>query len=132
MQEEKKFEGRDRRSFLVDASGEELSASDLRKKPGPADEGETSHQPSGTYPVNFSSFILSLATSALIHLGEDADPTTGKKSVQLPMARQVIDLLTLLKEKTKGNLSKDEAGLVSQLLFTLRMKFIEVEKKTHS
>ena len=79
--------------------------------------------------MNFSSFILSLATSALIHLGEEANPATGEKSVQLPMARQVIDLLSLLEEKTKGNLSKEEEALISQVLFTLRIKFVEMEKK---
>lgn len=136
MEEEQKFEVRDRRSFLMDEPGEKaaeaLSSSDAKEKPGSAVEEEASHQTAETYPVNFSSFILSLATSALIHLGEEANPATGEKSVQLSMARQVIDLLTLLEEKTKGNLSKDEAGLISQLLFTLRMKFVEMEKKAHS
>jgi hypothetical protein len=136
MEEGQKFEVRDRRSFLVDELAEKvsgvLSSSDAKEKPGSKVMDERSHQAAETYPVNFSSFILSLATSALIHLGEDADPATGEKSVQLPMARQVIDLLTLLEEKTKGNLSKDEVGLISRLLYTLRMKFVEMEKLTHS
>lgn len=80
-------------------------------------------------PVSFSSFILSLGTSALIHIGEEANPATGTKQVDLPNTRQVIDLLTLLKEKTKGNLNQEEESLISQLLYTLRMKFIALEKK---
>ncbi len=80
-------------------------------------------------PVNFSSFILSLATSALIHIGEQANPATGIKQVDLPNARQVIDLLVLLKEKTAGNLNQEEGNLISQLLYTLRMKIIALEKK---
>lgn len=82
-----------------------------------------------TPPVNFSSFILSLGTSALIHIGEEANPATGRKQVDLPNARQVIDLLTLLKEKTEGNLNQEESNLISQLLYTLRMKFVALEKK---
>ncbi|MFQ5578992.1 MAG: DUF1844 domain-containing protein [Nitrospiria bacterium] len=119
----------------MDELGEKLvegkSPSGDIEKPGTTVGEKDFHQTAEGYPVNFSSFILSLATSALIHLGEDANPATGEKSVQLPMARQVIDLLTLLEKKTRGNLSKDEAGLISQLLYTLRMKFVETEKKTH-
>ncbi|MFQ5543051.1 MAG: DUF1844 domain-containing protein [Nitrospiria bacterium] len=80
---------------------------------------------SDNMPIQFSSFILSLATSALIHLGEEKDPATGKKTVQLSEVKQIIDLLTLLEEKTKGNLNKEETTLMTQLLFTLRMKYVE-------
>lgn len=81
--------------------------------------------------VNFSSFILSLATSALIHLGQEVDPVSGKTAVDLANARQVIDLLTLLEDKTQGNLNKEEENLVRQLLYTLRMKFISLEQDHH-
>lgn len=137
MEEEKGFHVRDRRSYLSDeAEGKAPGKKPLteEKKPpssqaaGPS--GKTAkQQEEGAFPVHFSSFILSLATSALIHLGDEANPATGEKSVQLPMARQVIDLLSLLEEKTKGNLSKEEEVLMTQLLFTLRMKFVETEKK---
>ncbi len=85
---------------------------------------ETVHQSS----VNFSSFILSLATSALVQLGQEADPNSGKISVDLSNARQSIDLLTLLEEKTRGNLTQEEESLVQRLLYTLRMKCISVEQ----
>lgn len=76
--------------------------------------------------VAFSAFILSLGTSALVHLGLTEDPTTGQKQVNLPMARHVIDILTMLKEKTVGNLEEDEIRLIDNLLFDLRLKFVEV------
>lgn len=82
-------------------------------------------------PVDFSSFIFSIATSALVHLGQEADSASGKISIDLPNARQGIDLLTLLEEKTRGNLTQEEENLVQQLLYTLRMKFISLEKDHH-
>lgn len=83
-------------------------------------------------PVDFSAFILSLGTSALIHLGQEVDPASGRTSVDLPNARQIIDLLTLLEEKTHGNLTQEEENLVRQLLYTLRMKFVSLEKNQHA
>ena len=133
MEEKSSFVVRDRRSSL---SSEEAPQEILEKKAaqGSFDQEASAskrdkEQPGDALPVNFSSFILSLATSALIHLGEELDPATGEKSIALPNARQVIDLITLLEEKTQGNLTKDEKTLLSQLLFTLRMKFVEAEKK---
>lgn len=76
--------------------------------------------------VAFSAFILSLGTSALVHLGLAEDPSTGQKQVNLPMARHVIDILSMLKEKTAGNLEDDEIQLMDNLLFDLRLKFVEV------
>lgn len=75
--------------------------------------------------LTFSSFLLSLGTSALINLGAEADPLSGKKEVHLPQAREIIDLLAILEEKTGGNLTREEEDLLSQLLFTLRMRYIE-------
>jgi len=79
--------------------------------------------------VAFSTFILSLGTSALVHLGLAEDPSTGRRDVNLPMARHVIEILSMLKEKTSGNLAEDESRLVDNLLFDLRLKFVEVCRK---
>lgn len=76
-------------------------------------------------PVSFASFLVSLGSSALVHLGEVPDPGTGKTSRDLVIARQTIDLLALLKEKTQGNLDDDETRLLDALLFDLRTKFLE-------
>jgi hypothetical protein len=77
---------------------------------------------------DFSTFILSLSHSALMHLGEAPHPETGEIERNLPLARQTIDLIGMLEEKTKGNLSGDEERLVAQILFDLRMRFVELSK----
>jgi DNA replication initiation complex subunit (GINS family) len=133
-EEEKGFQVRDRRAYLKDTDREKASEKVRDQKPAPTPPGQEEHShPSAeaSFPVHFSSFILSLATSALIHLGQEANPATGERSVELPSARQVIDLITLLEEKTKGNLTPEEENLLKQILFTLRLKFVEVEKKRH-
>ena len=81
------------------------------------------------YPkIDFTTFILSLASSVQIHLGLVPDPSTKQKSKNLPMAQQTINLLDLMKEKTKGNLSADEDKLFEDLLFNLRMQFVAITK----
>jgi hypothetical protein len=79
-------------------------------------------------PVSFSSFIVSLAASAMHHLGEAPDPVTRQKSVDLVLARNTIDLLGMLKEKTANNLDEEEAKLLETLLFELRSKYLEAAK----
>lgn len=79
--------------------------------------------------VDFSTFVLSLAHSALVHLGVAPDPATGKEHPpSLPLARQTIDLVSLLAEKTRGNLSGEEERLLEQLLYDLRLRYVEVSK----
>lgn len=75
--------------------------------------------------LNFVSFIFSLSTSALIQLGEIEDPFTEKKSKNLPGAKQTIDLIGMLREKTKGNLTSDEDKFIEQVLFDLRMRYVK-------
>jgi hypothetical protein len=74
-------------------------------------------------PVDFTTFVLSLATSALVSLGE-VQGEDGEK-VDLPIARQTIDTIAMLQEKTRGNLTGEEERLVNQVLFDLRMKVVE-------
>lgn len=78
--------------------------------------------------IDFPTFILSLATSAQVHLGVIPNPTTGKKETDLPLAKQTIDILGVLDEKTKGNLSDEEARLLEHLLYDLRMMYVEKNK----
>jgi Domain of unknown function (DUF1844) len=78
--------------------------------------------------MDFAMFILSLNHSALVHLGEAPNPETGAVEKHLPLARQTIDLIAMLEEKTKGNLTGDEERLVGQILFDLRMRFVAVGK----
>lgn len=76
--------------------------------------------------INFSTFILSLNTAALVHLGEIPDPITQKKQINLLLAKQTIDTLEMLKEKTKGNLSLEEEKLLESILFELKLKYVKL------
>lgn len=79
--------------------------------------------------VDFSTFVISLGTSALYHMGLVPDPQTGEPvEANLPVARQTIDTIEMLQEKTQGNLSDEEATLVRHLLTELRMRYLEASK----
>ena len=83
--------------------------------------------------LDFATFILSLSHSALMHLGEAPHPDdneAGPSATSLPMAKQTIDLLGLLEEKTKGNLTGEEERLITQILFDLRMRYVEKSKSS--
>lgn len=77
------------------------------------------------YPeITFSAFIMSLASSALVGLGEVPDPSSGKVSKDMSLARHNIDLLEMLRQKTKGGVNQDEASLLDSLLCELRLKYV--------
>jgi hypothetical protein len=78
--------------------------------------------------VDFPMFVLSLAHSAWVHLGDATNPTDGQREKNLPMARQTIDLLAMLLEKTRGNLDGDEETVLEQALYDLRTRYVEVAK----
>ncbi len=78
--------------------------------------------------INFVTFVLSLNASALVHLGLVEEPTSNKKVVNLPLAKQTIDILGMLQEKTRGNLSADEEALIKHLLYELRMIYVKEKK----
>ncbi len=79
-------------------------------------------------PIDFNTFVLSMSTSALVNLGEDLLGEGGAE-MNLPLARQTIDLLGILEHKTKGNLTGEEERLLSQVLFDLRQRYVVVSKK---
>ena len=79
--------------------------------------------------IDFATFIISMSHSALIQLGEYPHPENEEVHADLPLARQTIDLLGVIEEKTRGNLSGDEERLLAQVLFDLRMRCMEQEKK---
>ncbi len=78
--------------------------------------------------IDFATFVLSLSHSALMHLGEAPHPETGSIEKNLSLARQTIDLIGMLEEKTKGNLTGEEERLLGQILYDLRMRFVEQSK----
>ena len=83
--------------------------------------------------LDFNAFVLSLGSSALINLGEAPDPLSGKtQEADLPLAQQSIDLLVLLQEKTRGNLSEEEAHFLDTLLYDLRVRYVAAAGKRPS
>ncbi|HMV66072.1 MAG TPA: DUF1844 domain-containing protein [Myxococcota bacterium] len=80
-------------------------------------------------PVTFSSFVITLAHTALVHLGEVSDPTGGGRHVDLQLARHSIDAIAMLEDKTKGNLDDEERRLMEGVLHELRGKFVDVAKR---
>ena len=81
------------------------------------------------FQIDFSTFIMSLTSSAFYHLGDMPDPSTGKKEVNLPAVQQTIDMLIMLREKTKGNLKEDEEKLIEQLIYELQVKYVAKTKE---
>lgn len=134
MEDQEGFTVKDRRRFMEGSEEAEKSAKGpekVEKKPNAptsptAEEGQSSIPP---IEINFASFIFSLGRSAFVHLGEEPDPATGESRVSLPMAKETIDIISLLEEKTKGNLTKDEEQLLKNILFALRMKYVEMASK---
>ena len=75
--------------------------------------------------INFSTFIFSLNSSALVQLGMMEDPITGEKSLNLPLSKQTIDILSMLEEKTRGNLDSNEAAMLRNILYDLRIHYVK-------
>jgi len=93
-------------------------------------DSSSASQPDDLPAVDFTTFVLSLSHSALLHLGDAPHPTSdGMSEVDLPMARQTIDLLALIQEKTHGNLTGAEEQMLTQALYDLRLRFVEVSQK---
>ena len=75
--------------------------------------------------INFATFIFSLNSAALAQLGIMEDPMTGEKPKTLPIAKQTIDIISVLEEKTRGNLDADEAAMLKNILYDLRMLYVK-------
>jgi hypothetical protein len=124
---------KDRRSF--DESGElkeekeEQQEKQQAAPTGKKEEPETPEEETadrGPLPeVNFQSLIFSLSSSALFHLGEIADPQTGQKQKDLPLAKHSIDTIALLQEKTRGNLEEEEQKFIDNILTDLRWRYVK-------
>jgi hypothetical protein len=90
------------------------------------DDSQTDQEKAYALPqIDFCTFVLSLNSSVLVQLGLIEDPATGQKSKNLPMAKQTIDLLSMLEEKTQGNLSEQEANILKNLLYELRLLYVK-------
>ncbi len=77
------------------------------------------------FAITFSTFVISLSTQALAHLGEISHPIDNQVAVDLVAAKQLIDILGILKDKTQGNLDASESSLLESILYDLRIKYVE-------
>ncbi|MDY7030635.1 MAG: DUF1844 domain-containing protein [Thermodesulfobacteriota bacterium] len=137
--EDKGFKVTDRRHFaestneVEDDERKEATAKggEAKKKveKGEKREGNKREEQIPLPEMNFPTFIFSLNSSALFHLGEIPDPETNAREKNLPLAKQTIDIISMLKEKTKGNLTDDEQKFVDSILYDLRMRYVEATKK---
>lgn len=143
---DKGFVVRDRRRFAGDGSPQDppAAASEEEGPPPPgasraaADavrggpKGPEPAEPLGGHAdapaIDFTTFVFSLGSSALIHLGDAPDPDSGAVGKNLALAKETIDLLSMLQGKTRGNLSAEEDRFLASLLYDLRLRFIEAAR----
>ena len=135
-QEGKGFTVQDRRRFSPETGEARQGATESDASPERQQEMKTTASPNDRETqqepppeIDFSTFVISLSTQALMHLGEIASPLSGKVEVDIPVAKQMIDILGVLREKTRGNLNSGEERLMEDILFDLRMKYVEAVKQ---
>jgi len=133
MPEKKEFIIKDKRLFAeedkdqkekedkTEPSKEEAGDREPEEVTAPEEEKEEFQLPE----INFATFIFSLNSSALMQLGIIEDPATGKKDKNLALAKQTIDVLGMLEEKARGNLTEDEAVMMKNILYDLRMLYVK-------
>jgi Domain of unknown function (DUF1844) len=143
QQEKPGFRVNDRRRFAGAAEqerggGEPASDESRGGEPASSDAASPSASEAGSSsapgsradseaePVTFSTFVLGLSTQALLHLGEIASPLDGKVEQDLPAAKHVIDILGILRDKTRSNLEQAEEHLLDSMLYDLRMRYVEL------
>jgi hypothetical protein len=129
-EEEKGFVIKDRRSLDEKGELKEKESEGVKKK-----EEETKEQAAKEETqkpplpeANFTSLIFSLSSSALFHFGEIPDPTTGEKKQDLPLAKHAIDTISMLQEKTQGNLTEEEQKFLDSVLTDLKWRFVKAAK----
>jgi hypothetical protein len=135
-EEEKGFVIKDKRAFDEKGELKDKPSDDMEKKVDkspeqPGDEPKKEKKKIETPPlpeVNFTTLIFSLSSSALLHLGEVADPMTNQKKKDLPLAKHTIDTISMLKEKTKGNLTAEEENFLESVLVDLKWRYVKAVK----
>jgi len=135
----KGFQVRDRRRFTE--TGEVREEAEVERvesrpaaEPAPPVSEETSTEPREEradvpLEITLSTFLMSLSTQALMCLGDIPNPVTGKAEPDLAAARELVDIIGMLEEKTRGNVDPQEARLFEKILFDLRMRFVEKSRK---
>jgi hypothetical protein len=125
MAEEEGFTVHDRRTGAADTGAEQQQGPGAGAQKSPERGApETPHEAQSAQELDFSTFVISLATSAQVGLGAVPHPETNQAVQNFPAAKQMIDILALLKEKTKGNLTEDELSLLDRVLYNLRIHYV--------
>jgi hypothetical protein len=132
----KGFQVRDRRRFTDTGELREGDSSAEASEPS-QDPGEAPQAPpvapklesAEPLEITMATFLMSLSTQALVLLGDFPDPVTGQTEADLPGAQEIISLIAMLKEKTRGNLDPAETSLIDKILFDLRMRYVEKVRK---
>jgi hypothetical protein len=135
MKEQKEDPGfvfKDRRKISLDDQEQRPESREAPTRESTSEEQVKTESPrEGAVPlpeVSFSTFIFSLSSSALVHLGEIPEPGTQKVHQDLQLAKQIIDTLGMMDEKTRGNLDGNEERLLKSMLYDLRMRFVQKSK----
>ena len=125
-EEEKGFQINDRRKAFSEGEEKPEQKPEEPRKEEPREEHprKHEHEHGEMPPVDFISFISSLAATAFLHLGDKFSPDQPDDMKDLTAAKQMIDLLGLLEEKTKGNLTQEEAQMMESILYSLRMRYV--------
>ncbi len=130
------FKVTDKRRFTTEGGSKDTAETQEKpetKEPPQEESHEARTETQGSAsppppPMDFSMFVLSMANTALFQLGFIKDPDAGESKKDLQGARQTIDLIALLEEKTRGNLTDQEAKIIQEALFQLRMAFVDASK----
>ena len=125
---EEGFVVRDRRGGS--APDRPASTSPAASEAQPHQHAPSSDSPQGSgIPVSFSSFVISLGSSSMMLMGEQLDPQQPPMPPNLPQAKDIIDLLSVLEQKTAGNLTTEEQAVLRDMLYALRMKYVSLTAK---
>jgi hypothetical protein len=128
-EERRGFQVKDRRRFSETGEARDDAPEETASSPVPPPDAAVrprTEETSQAEPVTFSTFVLGLSTQALLHLGEIPNPLTRGVERDLPAAKQVIDILGILRQKTGSNLEPGEEALLDSVLYDLRMRYVEL------
>jgi hypothetical protein len=127
--EERGFRVEDRRRVSADPGRTKERPEEPEREAEEAERRSAAGSMRNLPEISFSTFVISLSTQTLVHLGEVASPLTGQMEKDLSAAKQMIDILGVLEEKTRGNLDAGEKRLIEDVLCDLRLKYVEAVRK---
>ena len=120
-EKEAEEEEKEKKEEKAESTEDQEQPQEQEEEPVPEAEEEAAQLPE----INFQTFVFSLNASALVQLGVMDDPASGRKEKNLSLAKQTIDILSMLQEKTEGNLTGDEENLLKNILYDLRIRYVK-------